>query len=195
MYGASNVCKSYKEKEHISKLDRRNWIWLANNNTGVDVRMHDKSQERSEKGYNSCKLHRTSHTVIISKVKEQWKMKKKQIKLKQKRPNLSWESRYIKWSSTHTLASSRPSSLTGVPDLGETKQLSDNSSRPIIRPGHQDPLRRRTHTKPPTDVSIALDSTGLPISSNKKSPNINLSPPLLSYLSPENASSFGFVQI
>lgn len=69
--------------------------------------------------------------------------------------------------TTHMLASSRPRSFTGVPDFGETKQLSDSSSRPIIRPGHHDPLRRRTQTKPPTDASMALvllDPSKLPIS-------------------------------
>uniref|UniRef100_A0A9I9E639 Uncharacterized protein n=1 Tax=Cucumis melo TaxID=3656 RepID=A0A9I9E639_CUCME len=62
------------------------------------------------------------------------------------------------------LASSRPRSFTGVPDLGETKQLSDNSSRPKILPGHHDPFRRRTQTNPPTDESIPLASLELPIS-------------------------------
>lgn len=71
---------------------------------------------------------------------------------------------------THTLASSRPNSLTGVPDLGETKEPSDNSSIPIIRPGHHDPFRRRTQTKPPTDASMTLDLASpevLPISETK----------------------------
>lgn len=72
---------------------------------------------------------------------------------------------------THTLASSRPRSLTGVPDLGETKQPSDNSSRPIIRPGHHDPFRRRTQTNPPTDASmpLLLASPELPISTKPSS--------------------------
>ena len=70
---------------------------------------------------------------------------------------------------TNTLASSRPKSLTGVPDLGETKQLSDNSSRPIIRPGHHDPFLLRTQTNPPTDASIpfVFEAPVLPISPNK----------------------------
>lgn len=75
--------------------------------------------------------------------------------------------------STHMLASSRPRSFTGVPDFGETKQLSDSSSRPIIRPGHHDPLRRRTQTKPPTDASMALvvlDPSKLPISTTPGRP-------------------------
>lgn len=68
---------------------------------------------------------------------------------------------------THTLASSRPRSLTGVPDLGETNEPSDNSSRPIMRPGHHDPFRRRTQTNPPTDASMLFDLASpelLPIS-------------------------------
>ena len=57
---------------------------------------------------------------------------------------------------TYTLASSRPRSLTGVPDLGETKLPSEISSRPTIRPGHHEPFLRRTQTKAPTDASMAL---------------------------------------
>lgn len=54
------------------------------------------------------------------------------------------------------LASLRPRSFTGVPDLGETRQLSGSSSWPIIRPGHQEPFRRLTQTNPPTLPSMPL---------------------------------------
>lgn len=78
--------------------------------------------------------------------------------------------------STDTLASSRPRSLTGVPDLGETKEPSDNSSSPIIRPGHHEPFRRRTQTNPPTDASMPLDLASpelLPISEQQKNTSSN----------------------
>ena len=90
-------------------------------------------------------------------------------------------------SKTHlrayTLASSLPRSLTGVPDLGDTKQLSDNSSTPIIRPGHQDPFRRRTQTNPPTVASmhLVLGPLELPISHHTtlKSNGRSQKPPIL----------------
>jgi hypothetical protein len=51
------------------------------------------------------------------------------------------------------LASSRPSSLTGVPVLGDTTCDAGSSSCPSILPGHQEPFRRRTHTMVPGEQS------------------------------------------
>jgi hypothetical protein len=53
----------------------------------------------------------------------------------------------------YTLASSRPRSLTGVPDLGDMICDGGSSSGPRILPGHQDPFLRRTHTMVPGEVS------------------------------------------
>lgn len=95
-------------------------------------------------------------------------IKSKQHKTRQNKnkTDVILEEVLIETQATHTLASSRPRSFTGVPDLGETKQLSESSSKPIIRPGHHDPFLRRTQTNPPTDGSIAFvfGSPELPIS-------------------------------
>uniref|UniRef100_A0A0A9F2B7 Uncharacterized protein n=1 Tax=Arundo donax TaxID=35708 RepID=A0A0A9F2B7_ARUDO len=59
------------------------------------------------------------------------------------------------------LPSWRPRSLMGVPaERGGMTQFSGSSSMPRIRPGHQDPLRRRTHTSAPTSASAPVTPPG-----------------------------------
>ena len=59
------------------------------------------------------------------------------------------------------LPSGRPRSLMGVPaERGGTTQFSGSSSWPRIRPGHQDPLRRRTQTSAPTSASAPVTPAG-----------------------------------
>lgn len=59
------------------------------------------------------------------------------------------------FKKTHTLASSRPRSLTGVPDLGDMRCDAESSSCPSILPGHQEPFLRLTQTIVPTPHSPA----------------------------------------
>lgn len=67
------------------------------------------------------------------------------------------------------LPSSLPRSLMGVPDLGGSKHFTGSSCSPTVRPGHHDPFRRRTHTRPPADTLILLKlaSCWLPIAKPK----------------------------
>lgn len=81
------------------------------------------------------------------------------------------------------LASSLPSSFTGVPDFCETKHVAGNSSKPIICPGHHDPFGRWTQTRPPTVASIPLQSIFLELS-------ISLSVPLSFFSSHSEHWSF-----
>jgi hypothetical protein len=62
---------------------------------------------------------------------------------------------------TDMLPSERPRSLIGVPaERGGMTVFSGSSSMPRIRPGHQDPLRRRTQTSAPTSASGPVTPPG-----------------------------------
>lgn len=92
---------------------------------------------------------------------------------------------------THTLASSRPRSLTGVPDLGDMICDGGSSSGPRILPGHHDPFLRRTHTMVPGEVSPTpqqatspsppppSEHPAIPPPATKPSPNRRLASPRL----------------
>jgi hypothetical protein len=62
---------------------------------------------------------------------------------------------------TDMLPSGRPRSLIGVPaERGGMTMFSGSSPMPRIRPGHQDPLRRRTQTSAPTSASGPVTPPG-----------------------------------